>query len=688
MAAIAPAACSSSGIAAEAQGLRSPAHDAGRARHRATARSPASSSATAPTPPNLLDVPSFPPDAYLSGGQTLSAIPGLANLIPGDDTFINYAFSKLNGFSRIALAIFAVDDPTADAGNYPSAAAAIDPTTLPVAENDCTKSTSSVFLLDLEPNNPGPTQPGVLLPCRAAFHDDRPDSITTPVVAVGPPRGFVLQEGHKYATVITSRVKDTKGRAIGASADFASVAGRNGQGTDRRHVHDGVQSRERGAEDPPRRRRRDHRRDGPLHYDEEDRRALHDAERARKRGGPDARLGRGDDGADGRHPLRQGDWHAAPPRGFTASTDDWLGVVDASGKLADGTDDSDTLLPVRAHDQIAAIGTAVFTAQSYLQVKPTGYADMNNATFAHDANGNPVAQAPVKIWITIALPTTPMPASGYPVVIVQHGLGGSRLFLMDLANTYAKQGWAVAAIDSVTFGARASEAANTVDAKNNFAGAGAGSYTGPDGFADTENGETDFFGALSSMLAICDQFREAGFDTAQVVKVLRSNPDLSPLKTGAAAPAFDPTRIAYLGDSLGAMEGTIAAAIEPRVSGVVLRRQRRLVLHRHRHALAGVRPAPLDRGDDQLRPEQRRLHLVAPRDSSAGDDLRARRSRVVRRVPRDEPPAARRHGDEAAERDPDGRHLGRARHRRRERSRGARRRLQGWRRRTWDRTPT
>ena len=81
---------------------------------------------------------------------------------------------------------------------------------------------------------------------------------------------------------------------------------------------------------------------------------------------------------------------------------------------------------MRAHDQIAAIGTAVFQAQSFLQVSANGYTDPTDATFAYDASGKPVPQTPVKIWVSFAVPTTAMPASGYPTVIVQHGLSGSR----------------------------------------------------------------------------------------------------------------------------------------------------------------------------------------------------------------------------------------------------------------------
>jgi dienelactone hydrolase len=515
------------------------------------------------TPPNLLDVP-FPTDAYLANGAALPAIPGLANLIGGDTTDINYAFSKLNGFSRLALSIFAVDDTSVDAGG---ASATIDPATLPVAETDCTKATSSVFLLDLQASSPS----AALLPCRAAFHDDRPNASTTPVVAVGPPRGYVLQEGHQYAAVLTSRVKDTHGRSVAASTDFDSVVKGTAKGavgslyaTAYAAAATALKSAlaSDGASIVSIAPYTTMKKTGELFAMRETLetstppKLAWDAATLAPMGA--SRFAK----VTGTQPL---------PSGFTASLDAWLGVVPASGELPDGTDNTDNTLPVRAHDQIASLGTAVFTAQSYLQVEPTGYADRNHGTFAFDASGNPVPQAPVKIWVTFAVPTSPMPAGGYPVVIVQHGLGGSREILLDIANTFAKAGWAVAAIDSVTFGARAAESADTVDAKNNFAAGSGATYNGPDGFADVDNSEIDFFGSLSSMLAISDQMREAGFDTAQLVQVLRSNPDLSPLALGTGtAPAIDGSRIAYLGQSLGALEGTIAAALEPHVSAWIL----------------------------------------------------------------------------------------------------------------------
>ena len=73
-----------------------------------------------------------------------------------------------------------------------------------------------------------------------------------------------------------------------------------------------------------------------------------------------------------------------------------------------------------------------------------------------------------------------------------------------------------------------------------------------------------------NILAIRDQFRQASFDTAQLVQVLRSGPTSRGSTWGAARRRSTPTRIAYMGDSLGAIEGTTAAALEPRLKAWVL----------------------------------------------------------------------------------------------------------------------
>ena len=104
---------------------------------------------TNPTP-NFLDVP-FPSDVYLQGGQ-VTTIPGVDAIVKENSNFITHELAKMDGFSRIALAMFYVDDfsaPLDDSGNV--AFAQLDPDHVPDRRDRvrrrtrarCTSSTST-----------------------------------------------------------------------------------------------------------------------------------------------------------------------------------------------------------------------------------------------------------------------------------------------------------------------------------------------------------------------------------------------------------------------------------------------------------------------------------------------------------------------------------------------------------------
>jgi hypothetical protein len=537
------------------------------------------------TVPNFLDVP-FPSDVYLQNGTILDPIPGFDTVFTSGSQYLTHELGKMDGFSRVALSLFYVDDttkPLDKTGNYPFAP--IDPTTLPATEDACIADTSQVFLLDLAVTDPTMAR----VRCRAEYHDDSALLSTThPVLAVGPGRGIVLAEGHAYAAVVTSRVKDVAGKNLLASADFQAVLGASASGaTGPSEVYAGALAKVSAALASALAT------DGakivsvaPYTTNTLTQELFKMREALATATAPTLAWDSASMAPMGATKF------AAPvagalPAGFTATLDAWLGVVAPTATLPDGSDDPDSDLPVRAHDKIAAIGTAVFKATNYLSSLPGSYSQLDDATFTHDSSGNviPDPTTPtVPIWVSFAIPTAPMPAAGYPVVIVQHGLGGSRSEeFMEIANTLANQGWIAAAIDSVTFGARAPEVYYQVDQISLWQEAPGATYTGPDGFADpvdatthkpslsgSTNGSNDLFGNLEAIGALRDQFRQSEFDTAQLLQLLRSNPDLSPLQTGATAPAIDPTRVAYLGDSLGAIEGAVAAAIEPNCSLWVL----------------------------------------------------------------------------------------------------------------------
>jgi hypothetical protein len=535
--------------------------------------SPASSSAptgpvahfalTSGAVPSFMDVP-FPSDVYLQNGHVVEP-PSMNAVVRQNSQFISQQLTQLDGFSRVALALFTTDDPNApldDDGN--AGPASIDATTLPADEKACAGDSSAVFLIDLDAQ--------ARVPCRGLLRDDAPASITRPVIAVGPSRGTVLEEGKHYAAVLTSRVKDMKGRALGATASFTkATTGGSPVYTDALTkvtavvggalASDGAKivalapyttnttTKELFA-------LRDALETAPaaaLHFDAAALAPMGAVKFAATNGG-------------------------ALPQGFAASLDDYLGVVDANAKLPDGTDDPDITLPVHAHDKIAVIATGEFDAINYLQSKPMGYGDPIHATFQRDGSGAiiPAADKPTsKIWVTIVLPRGAMPAGGWPVVIAQHGLNGSRSFVVSVANIFAAKGFATVGIDSVTFGARAPETKWQTDSHTDYEKAPGAKYAGADGISDADgtgarNGSNDLFGNLMNVGAIRDQFRQAAFDTSQLVKVLRSSPDLSSISPPGTTAKFDPEKIVYFGDSLGAIEGTVAAAIEPHVKAWTL----------------------------------------------------------------------------------------------------------------------
>ena len=169
--------------------------------------------------PGFLDVP-FPSDAYMEGGHFVGSFPGLERTFKNNSSVLAAQLALTSGWSRIAPVLFLVDDstsPKTDSGE--DAGAGVDHSTLPADEDACKADGSSVFLIDLE----APTRRRPC-PCRASILDERERESTRFYVAIGPARGVVLAEGHRYAAVMTSRLKTEAGVAVGASADFTATA--------------------------------------------------------------------------------------------------------------------------------------------------------------------------------------------------------------------------------------------------------------------------------------------------------------------------------------------------------------------------------------------------------------------------------------------------------------------------------
>ncbi len=511
--------------------------------------------------PNFLDVP-FPTDLYLTATGQIGDVPGVSSYFTNDSTFLTGGLAGLDGWGTSAGALFEIDDLTTAA--TPPNAAAIDNTTLPSTEAESLASTSTAMIVDLDATSAA----AALIGARAEYHDDSAyGSKARPLLAVWPARGVVLKEGGHYAIVLTTGVKTTDGKAIGASPTFAAIRDGSTRTTAAEQLYGNAVDTV--AKLVPALAAKTNIAVLAVYTTHNAVHELSDLRGQFVTATPPALSWLATDIA----PMGVGLFAVAPiPAGFTASLDDWLGTP---AKLPDGTDDpANDQKTGMAHDAIAAIGTAVFQAPNLLVQPTAGYTDPTTHVFARSATGAPIvnpAQPTSKIWMTISLPVGPVPANGFPTVIIQHGLGQERSFILTLADTFAKKGWASVAIEGVTFGARASEAANTVDTASVFPWSATAAYSGPDGFVDTANGVFDFFGSLEDIGAIRDQMRQSVLDIETAYDVVR-NPalDLGPLLLAVPGAKLDPTRMALVGNSLGAMMGSMVAATDPLLTTFVL----------------------------------------------------------------------------------------------------------------------
>ncbi len=186
-------------------------------------------------------------------------------------------------------------------------------------------------------------------------------------------------------------------------------------------------------------------------------------------------------------------------------------------------------------------------------------------------NPVPVVQANLTIPLFLTVPNAaagfPMkPVNGWPVVIFQHGLRGNRSQSAAIAQAYALQGFAVAAIDIPLHGITVpasplyqgpNERTFNLDLVNNATG------------APPADGQIDPSGThiinLTSLLTSRDNLRQAEID---IVQLSRSLPALD--IDGDTMGDFDATRMHYAGISLGGIVGGVANSLPGPVQSAYL----------------------------------------------------------------------------------------------------------------------
>lgn len=142
------------------------------------------------------------------------------------------------------------------------------------------------------------------------------------------------------------------------------------------------------------------------------------------------------------------------------------------------------------------------------------------------------------------IPNLPMPAAGWPVVVMSHGTGAdyASAFEPQVASVLAERGIAVVSYDPTLHGPR--------------------DPTGAD--------ESLTFFNLFNILAGRDNMRQGAADCVVMTKLVRSGLEIPTRFTPTAEAArFDPDKVAFLGHSQGGLVGSACLAVEPAFKSAV-----------------------------------------------------------------------------------------------------------------------
>jgi hypothetical protein len=182
-----------------------------------------------------------------------------------------------------------------------------------------------------------------------------------------------------------------------------------------------------------------------------------------------------------------------------------------------------------------------------------------------DANGNPIFQRYETANLFVTIPRTPMPAAGYPVVLLIHTGFGELRPLVDRGQEAATGGPAIVP----------GSGPGQEFAKVGWAGM---SVDGPlDGLRNTTNANEDYtiFNFLNPP-ALRDNIRESGAELALFTHAMEKiSLDVSTCPgasgtNGSTTATFDVSKLVLFGHSMGATIAPLALASDPRFKGVIL----------------------------------------------------------------------------------------------------------------------
>ena len=465
------------------------------------------------------DVP-FPSDLYRdeSGAIRIGALPTTQPETPLLAAMRDVVQAR-DGFCATCNVYFSVD------GEIETAA-------LPA--NDMASAADAVLLADVDPASP---DRGRLFPLRIEWNAERT------LLALRPVRGIALHRGRRYAAALTTALRALDGSPLGPSEAFRQVRRRSGSG-------DAELDRARGILAPA--------------FDELERLGI-----GRNRIVALASFTTEDVTADvlaARAAVQGG----AP---LAVSIERWRRGEEIDELLGIPSEDRPGIdVPPAAgvpgtrsiaHGAIGDVVTGSFFAPRVLSGAGTDI-----GTALRDERGAIVAGPRERVPFVLTLPKVSA-GPQVPVVIAHHGFNASRVTGFASADTAARAGVAVLAIDAFQHGERAASAHDDVHAMR-------GDVAGPDGFAETNvlDVSARVFGLLGAAPGLelfpaysLGAFLQFAADIASAVRVVRDGTLAQALRdSGAAAfESFDTQRIGFIGNSLGAVVGASVLTADPDV---------------------------------------------------------------------------------------------------------------------------
>lgn len=362
---------------------------------------------------------------------------------------------------------------------------------LPVTPAETTLPDASVFLIDVDPDSP---ERGTRHPAVVHYRDEPTIYWPEHTLAVRPVYGMPLAGGRTYAAVVTRDVRPVGGGRFRRSADFAELVDGGG---------DAAVEAARAVYGP----------------------ALEAIEEA---------------GVPREHLLSLAVFTTHDPTAGLVAVRDWM--MD-SYPTPEGRDDAWRFVPHPEEDRYTLV-RGRYGPVPLFQSGEAPYETPDSGEIRFE-DGVPVVQDEVDLRFALTVPTTPMPADGYPIVLYAHGTGGDyETFVRNgVAGDLAAEGFAVLGIDQVLHGERNPSGSSPEYLFFNF--------------------ENPYAARDNVRQAVIDVVQQARFAANLQIPTRIVNVDGEPVR-------FDPTRIYVYGHSQGGLNMPIFLAIDDQARGGVL----------------------------------------------------------------------------------------------------------------------